>query len=136
MKRIIVALTLALGMAAAQAREAILVEPGRVTVHAAAGQEQKPETVRTALAIAGAVHGWVIAQEAPGKLTLKYNKMGKHEIVVDAAYDATGFEIKYVNSTNMNFRKDPAGATMIHPNYNSWVNELIRTTGIVAAGGR
>jgi hypothetical protein len=71
----------------------------------------------------------------PGKVTLKYNK-GKHEVAVDAIYDADGYQLKYVNSANMNY-KLVDGQTQIHPAYNDWVaklNNTIRAAQIVAAG--
>lgn len=131
MKRIVVTLVLALSTLVTQAREAPLMEPGRVLLTAASGEE----AVRAAIIAGGASHGWVVAQEEPGKLTLRYNKQGKHEVVVDALFDAKGYELKYVDSKNMNYAKNDQG-TVIHPNYNRWIANLVKAIGLVASGGR
>jgi len=130
MKRIALTLALSLALVAAQAREAPLMETGRVVLTAASGQE----AVRSAIIAGSATHGWVVAQEEPGKLTLKYNKQGKHEVVVDALFDAKGYELKYVDSKNMNYAKNDQG-TVIHPNYNRWIANLVKAIGLVASGG-
>ena len=130
MRKLVITLVLALSAVAAQAREAPLMEPGRVVLTATSGQE----AVRAAIIAGSATHGWVVAQEEPGKLTLKYNKQGKHEVVVDALFDAKGYELKYVDSKNMNYAKKDEG-TVIHPNYNRWIANLVKAIGLVASTG-
>jgi hypothetical protein len=128
MKRIALALALSLTLLTAQAREVPLVEMGRVVLTTASGQD----AVRAAIVAGGASHGWVVTQEEPGKLTLKYNKQGKLEVVLDVLFDAKGYEIKYVDSKNLNYAKTAEG-TMIHPTYNRWVANLVKAIGQVAA---
>lgn len=127
MKRIAIALALSLALAAAQAREAPMVETGRVVLTTASGQD----AVRAAIVAGGAAHGWVVTQEEPGKLTLKYNKQGKLEVVLDVLFDAKGYEIKYVDSKGLNYAKTAEGTT-IHPTYNRWVANLVKAIGTVA----
>ncbi len=128
MKRIAIALALSLTLMAAQAREAPMVETGRVVLTAANGQD----AVRSAIAAGGASHGWVITQEEPGKLTLKYSKRDNLEVVLDVLFDAKGYEIKYVDSKGMNYAKKTEGTT-IHHNYNRWVANLVKAIGTAAA---
>ncbi len=128
MKRIALTLALSLAMVAAQAREAPLVETGRVVLTTATGQD----AVRAAIISGGASHGWVVTQEEPGKLTLKYNNQGKHEVVLDVLFDAKGYEIKYVDSKGLNYAKTAEGTT-IHPTYNRWVANLVKAIGLVSS---
>ena len=46
--------------------------------------------------------------------------------VADILYSATRLSSKYRDTTNMNFDKDKEGRGLIHPNYNHWVNDLLR----------
>ena len=143
-------LSLAL-VAGAHARSAVpLIEPARVEL-LAAGANGNAEAVKNAIVAGGAPLGWAVVSSEPGKLRLKYNKQGKHEVVVDASYDATGYQLKYVSSFNMKYeiaagtpagndstslymasaREIGAGTPMIHPFYNKWVENLMRSIASV-----
>lgn len=125
MKKIAVSLVLATLLGLAQARSAVpLVEPDRVALMSGA-TALTPALVKHAVVRGGARHGWVVAKEEPGRLQLKYNKQDKHEVVVDVSFDATGFLIRYVASTNMKF-ENATGGPVIHPFYNKWVENLSR----------
>ena len=122
------ALALVAWLGVAQAgRQAPLVDPEPVLVPTA----QSAESVRAAIIAGGQQLGWMVAQDAPGKLTLRYNKQGKHEAVIDAVYDAKGYQLKYVGSTNLNYAEN-AGAREIHPNYNRWIANLIKHIGMAS----
>jgi hypothetical protein len=83
-----------------------------------------------ALAIrrAGAGLGWVMQDVAPGRFRGTLN-LRSHQALVDIPFDAQRFQIRYAGSTNLN-----ASPGVIHPNYNSWVQNLqaaiIRESGI------
>lgn len=125
------ALVLAATMGTAWARSAPLIEPERVLMPATQGQAPAAERVRAAIVAGSQSLGWTIVQDEPGKLRLKYNKQGKHEVIIDASYDAEGYQLKYVSSVNMNYGEDTDGRE-IHPNYNRWIANLIKTIGLVA----
>ena len=131
-KEVIVALILSLALvASAHARSAVpLIEPARVQL-AAAGANENADAVKNAIVAGGAERGWVLISSDPGKLRLKYNKQGKHEVVVDVTYDATGYQLKYVSSMNMKYENDADGP-MIHPFYNKWINNLMFSIGKVS----
>lgn len=125
MKKMMAGLTLALVFGAAQARSAVaLVEPERVVV-AAAPEALTAEQVKQAIVRGGAKYDWTVVREEAGKIQLKYVKQNKHEVVVDITYDATGFQVRYVNSINMKYEV-VNGNAMIHPFYNTWVANLSR----------
>lgn len=87
--------------------------------------------VRRAIILAGTErrqHGatWSITEEKEGHLVGKLDVRGKHAAVVDILYSATRFNIRYRDSSNLDFEKDKDGPGVIHRNYNRWVNDLLR----------
>lgn len=125
MKKMMAGLALALVFGAAQARSAVaLVEPERVVV-AATPDSLTADQVKQAIVRGGAKYDWAVVREEAGKIQLKYVKQNKHEVVVDISYDATGFQVRYVNSINMKYEV-VNGTAMIHPFYNTWVANLSR----------
>lgn len=114
------ALSAVMGLAHA-APAAPLVEPPRVAL---TGAPRSPETVRLAIAKAGGSQGWAVAAEEPGRLTLSFDKQGRHRVTVQVIYDGEGYQIAYLDSVNMKLRTGTAGERVIHPNYNTWVARL------------
>jgi hypothetical protein len=113
------ALTVALGSVQA-APPVPLIERERVVL-VTDPQNSRPSAVKSAI-VAGSTHlGWSVKEDKPGKLTLHYNKQDKHMVTVDVLHDATGYQIKYVDSVNMNYRDG-----MITPQYNRWTANLIK----------
>ncbi|MBB3194250.1 hypothetical protein [Roseateles terrae] len=132
MKKMMAGLALALVFGAVQARSTVpLVEPERVVV-AATADALTAEQVKQAIVRGGAKHEWTVVREEAGKVQLKYIKQNKHEVVVDVSYDTTGFQIRYVGSTNMKYEQ-ANGTAMIHPFYNTWVSNLSRSISTEAA---
>lgn len=116
------ALALSAVMGLAQALPAApLVEPPRVTL---AGAPHSAEAVRLAIAKAGGSQGWAVEAEEPGQLTLRFDKQGRHRVVVKVTYDGEGYQIAYLDSVNMQLRTGRAGERLIHPHYNTWVARL------------
>lgn len=48
----------------------------------------------------------------------------EHVAVVKIPYAPGRFAIRYERSENLNYGKDKNGGELIHPNYNSWVQNL------------
>jgi hypothetical protein len=69
---------------------------------------------------AGAGLGWVMESRGPGLMRGVLN-IRDHQAVVDIPYDNQRFSIRYAGSSNLNY-----DGTSIHPNYNSWVQNLQR----------
>lgn len=112
-------------MANAISREVPLQDVGRTLIVSTSDAAPTLINVRAAIINGAQSSGWQIVGDDSNKLTLKYNKQGKHEVVVAAVYDTNGFELKYIDSTSMNF-SEKNGTKMIHPNYNRWVQSLIK----------
>ena len=127
LKRLFAAVLLAALSLTAHARSGPLVEPAPVVL-AADGAVGGEETVRQAILGGARDTGWLAQNNMPGMLTLSFNKAGKHDISVTVRYDAQGYTLQYADSSNMNYAKLRDGAK-IHPNYNVWVANLMRSIG-------
>jgi len=78
------------------------------------------DDVRIAITHAGASLGWIMIEQAPGKIkgTLK---LRSHTAIVDVTYDTSTYNIQYVDSTNLDYS---ASKGTIHKNYNGWIRNL------------
>lgn len=59
-----------------------------------------------------------------------------HVAVVRIDYDRDSFSVKYVRSENLNHERRPDGTEVIHPNFNSWVENLIGDIAAALAQGQ
>ncbi|GGY05297.1 hypothetical protein [Paludibacterium paludis] len=132
MKKLFALVLTLLALSASQtvlARQSPLDIPARVALTAPKGDIAQ---TRNAIVKGSAMLGWTVVADEPGKLTLKYSKNGKHEAVIDALYDAGGYQFAYVSSVNLNYEKTEQGER-IHPNFNRWLVNLIKYIGIASA---
>lgn len=138
MKKIAIGLAFTMLLGAASARTIPLVEPERVTLASTSGVALTPELVKQAILRGGARYEWTVVSEQPGKIQLKHNKQNKHEVTVEVSYDASGFQIRYVSSINLNY-SEKNGAPVIHSIYTTWLTNLTRAITVEAdtpaAGG-
>lgn len=80
--------------------------------------------------------GWRTEKIQDGLIRATLN-VRNHVAIADIAYNSTGYTIKYVDSTNLEYTnehyvrdtRDPSTkrhveGEFIHPNYNRWVNNL------------
>lgn len=116
----------------ASARQAPLVEPERVLVINANPNPMTDAQVRSAIIAGGREHGWYVTEEKPGQLTLRYDRGGKHTTIITVDYDDKGYLIRYKSSVNLNY-EEVNGVREIHPNYNRWIQILIRSINVNAA---
>ena len=86
----------------------------------AGGTAKSLQEVKTAIVEAGKARGWTVRDIAPGHLEAELRLRG-HAAVVDIKYSTTSYSITHKNSTNLNY-----DGTNIHPNYNSWIQNLQR----------
>jgi hypothetical protein len=87
-------------------------------VTSASGKPLTRDQVKAAIIRAGAALGWLMKEEAPGKLSGTL-LVRKHTAVVDIPYSPTAYNITYRTSTNLN---EEGG--QIHKNYNGWIQNL------------
>ena len=113
----------ALAGAAFASRSVELVDPGRTQLVALDdSQPATPADVRRAILLGSQARRWVAVGEQPGVLTLQMDN-DQHLLLVDVAFDAQGFEIKYKSSANLNFHQEGNRMT-IHPTAVRWIHEL------------
>lgn len=125
-RKIAVGIAMALVMGSAMARNTEIFEPPQVMW--AAGATATSQQLRDRIVAAGQGLGWAVTKDEPGRLELHYDKQGKHQVTIAVQYDATGYQISYLNSVNLNY-EDANGVRKIHPNYNRWIRNLIKQIG-------
>ena len=119
-------LALAMSSGAAVARTTDLYEPPRILT--VGSQATDLQHSRDRIIAAGQSLGWAVVRETPELLELQYDKQGKHQVTVSVTYDTSGYLVRYVTSTNLNYA-EVDGQRKIHPNYNRWVRNLIKQIG-------
>lgn len=131
------------GVTAQAARPAVPIVPhDNIAIISGSGKTPSLGEVRGAIARGAAVHDWTISEVQPGELVASINVRNKHYASVMIKYSETAYSVTYRDSTNLEYglsgtnaapaRRDdfnsalPANTPMIHPNYNRWVDTLIR----------
>jgi hypothetical protein len=76
------------------------------------------DDVRQAIVRAGSGLGWEIKPDRPGHLTGRL-ALRTHVAVVDIDHTQTSYNIKYRESTNLDYKDG-----QIHKNYNGWIQNL------------
>ena len=133
LRGLMLAAALAICAGAAMARSSEMLELGRQAIVTADSRPLAVQAVRKAIIAGAAVHTWKPVADQPGLLTLEADS-GQHQVVVDVAYDAQGYQITYKRSANMNYEQSDKRTT-IHPKYNKWIQDLnsaIRSAALTA----
>lgn len=115
---VVASLSLTIGSAQASRSEPMVVPP-QISVEGKPNISQA--ALREVMIRAASRRNWQVVSDAPGEITLKQNRQGKHEATVKIRYDATSYQISYVSSVNLN--ADPE-RQRIHPTYNMWLRNL------------
>jgi len=133
LRSLLLAAALSTAAGAVSARSAQMVELGRQAIVTADSKPLSLQAVRKAIIAGGAAHTWKPVGDQPGVLTLEADS-SQHQVVVDVAYDAQGYQITYKSSANMNYEHSDKKTT-IHPKYNKWIEDLnsaIRSAALAA----
>jgi hypothetical protein len=67
---------------------------------------------------------WRVIKDTPSALRLQLN-IRRHRAIIDITIKGGSVDADYVDSVNLNYEKDAAGNESIHPNYHSWVQNLL-----------
>ncbi|WP_087687863.1 MULTISPECIES: hypothetical protein [unclassified Pandoraea] len=139
-----VTVTAMFGPAAHAARPPVPIVPhDNMPIVSGSGNTLSLEEIRGAITRGAATHDWVATQGKPGELVASINVRNKHYASVTIKYSETTYSVTYRDSTNLEYglssipsvsprREDfsntamPANTPVIHPNYNRWVDTLIR----------
>lgn len=89
----------------------------------------RPEEFRQTASIAARALGWKALDAGDGRLDLTRTVAGRHTMHLELIYNASGYMLRYLDSTNLLYQEDAptkSGGKMrgIHKNYNIWVREL------------
>ncbi len=115
-------------------RVAVIDDPWRIEFQGGTKQATR-EDFEQAVKIVGATRGWKVANSTEGRMELT-NAIREHTMSIELTYDASGYGIRYLQSTNLLYDElARSGATLrvIHGNYNGWIKDLV--SGINAGLG-
>ncbi|NOY15793.1 MAG: hypothetical protein GXP23_02455 [Gammaproteobacteria bacterium] len=115
----------------ANARWAVpLLNPGSISWGCDLSMSEVKKGINTGLA----AKNWIPSNEQTGYTQGKIVVRGKHTLVVDINYTNSRFDIKYKSSNNLKHSIDSAGVEKIHPNANSWMENLKNSITTVLKG--
>ncbi len=120
-RQFVVALSLLCVVGAAAARKADLVDPAPLAVPAGLSDAQVTKDIKRALV----GRGWVVAFEEPGHIESTL-RLRDHVARIDITYDTATIKIAYVMSTNLDYKKKKDGSAVIHGNYLSWIDNIVK----------
>ena len=113
-------------------RLAVIDDPWRIEFQDGAKQVTRQD-IEQVVRIVGATRGWKVANSTEGRMELT-NAIREHTMSVELTYSATGYGIRYLQSTNLLYEERGGGTLrLIHSNYNGWVKDLV--SGIHAGLG-
>ena len=106
-------------------RIAVIDDPWRIEFQG--GKPVTRQDIEQVVKIAGATLGWTVAKSTEGRMELT-KVIREHTMSIELSYDATGYGIRYLQSTNLLYEElARSGATLrvIHGNYNGWIKDLV-----------
>lgn len=92
------------------------------------GQGVTLDQVEKAIIRGGAHRGWVLSPAGPGHLIGTLH-VRRHVLIVDITFDTKTYSIKYKDSTNLHYTKDPDGTEWIHHRPAGWIQLLRKDIG-------
>lgn len=87
------------------------------------GQKVSLSKVENAIKKGAMRRGWMTKKVGNGLFEAQNNIRGKHFIVINIAYNTSGYKITYKSSENLKY---DAESNTIHPSYNKWIANLER----------
>lgn len=111
---------LALLMAAAP----LLVDPEPITVPAGMSEQ----AVARAITLGVAQRGWIVSKQEPGYMEATLN-IRTHMAKVGITYDVKSIQIKYLDSSNLDYEVEEDGRH-IHRNYLKWINNVVHDISV------
>src|SRR6266853_2006316 len=113
-------------------RLAVMADPWRIEFQGGPKSVTRQD-LEQVVTIVGAARGWKVANSTEGRMELT-NVIREHTMSVELAYSATGYGIRYLQSTNLLYEERGGGTLrLIHGNYNGWIKDLV--SGINAGLG-
>jgi hypothetical protein len=121
-RTLLVLLAATLAASTAYARGAAIQNYEDLPIASGDGKALTAEQVKNAIIAGGARSRWSASIQPGNVVRLTYSPRS-HVAVVDVAYTAKTYSIRYADSTNLGYSADGKSGA-IHPNYNKWVNNL------------
>jgi hypothetical protein len=125
---VVIAALLAASAVHAQRSPVPIVDRPNVPVVTGSGKPISHEALNRAIMNGGGAGArkWDVVPAAGGKSLRATYKVRSHTVVVDIVPGSDSYSVKYAESINMKYGVDN-GTPVIHPFYNTWVDELIES---------
>lgn len=108
------------------ARDAVpVINHDNIGVVTTSGKALTSEQVKQAIILAGASKTWTVSEQTDGSLLASLNMRNKHTVMAKIVYSTEKYSITFLDSSNMKSSQEN-GVTVIHPNYNRWVKNLLQ----------
>jgi len=101
------------------ARTVLLTDPAPIPVPGGVALKDVGKAIKTALA----GRTWVITEDNPGKIVSTLN-LRTHMAKIQVAYDEKAIEIKYLDSSDLDYEEKKDGR-YIHRNYLTWIQNVV-----------
>jgi hypothetical protein len=102
----------------------VLVDPEPISVPPGLSEKAVAKSIRLGVA----QRGWVVSRQDPGYMEATLN-IRSHVAKVGITYDTKSIQIRYVDSTNLDYEVKK-GVRRIHGNYLKWINNIVRDIGV------
>jgi len=102
----------------------LLVDPAPISVPAGLSEQ----AVAKAITLGVAQRGWIVSKQEPGYMEATLN-IRTHMAKVSITYDVKSIQIKYLDSTNLDYEVEKDGRH-IHRNYLKWINNIVHDISV------
>lgn len=102
----------------------VLVDPQPISVPPGLSEQSVAKSIRLGVA----QRGWVVSRQDPGYMEATLN-IRSHVAKVGIAYDTKSIQIRYIDSTNLDYEVKK-GVRRIHGNYLKWINNIVRDISV------
>jgi hypothetical protein len=125
---VVIAALLVASAVHAQRSPVAIVDHPSVPVVTGSGKPISQGALTRAIINGGVAGGrkWEVVPAAGGKSLRATYRVRSHTVVVDIVPGSDSYSVKYAESINMKYGVDN-GTAVIHPFYNTWVDELIQS---------
>lgn len=116
------------------ARHAPLANPPAIAIPAKLSDKVVVKEIKRALL----QRGWEIDSESPGVINSTLH-LREHVAKIKVSYGDAQVNLAYVDSTNLDYKKNSNGTEEIHPNYLGWMqflaSDIKANLGVAALSG-
>lgn len=113
-------------LAVAGQRSVFMRDFGEVPVSVIDDQELTLAQVKKDVIVGASRLGWQIQSSTDSEVMLRYEKT-EYYLDIRVKFTNTAVSVEYVDSQGLNYEKQDNGRVFIHPSYNRWIGNLLKS---------